>query len=110
MKKIAIGIFAVFCTVTIVKAQTALEGIRAIEVEQFENAKKIFSSLITSNPSDANNYFYYGRAYYGQDKIDSAKFYFEKGLGVNPNSALNLVGLGAIAFDTGNDADAKANF
>ncbi len=110
MKKIAIGIFAVFCTVTIVKAQTALEGIRAIEVEQFENAKKIFSSLIASNPSDANNYFYYGRAYYGQDKIDSAKFYFEKGLTVNPNSALNLVGLGSISFDTGNDAEAKANF
>ena len=110
LMKIAIGIFAIFCTVSIVKAQTAVEGIRAIEVEQFENAKKIFSSLIVSNPRDADNYFYLGKAYYKQDKIDSAKISFDKGLEVNPNSSLNLVGQGSILFDLGNDVEAKATF
>lgn len=110
LKKISLGIFAVLCTVTFVKAQTALEGIRAIEVEQFENAKRIFSTLITNNPSDADNYFYLGKAYYKQDKLDSAKICFDKGLSVNPNSALNLVGQGSILFDTGNETEAKASF
>ncbi len=110
LKKIALGIFAIFCTVSIVKAQTALDGIKAIEVEQFETAKRIFSTLITTNPSDADNYFYLGKAYYKQDKIDSAKISFEKGLSVNSNSALNLVGQGSILFDIGNDAEAKAMF
>lgn len=110
MKRITLGIFALLCTITIVRAQTALEGIRAIEVEQFENAKRIFSALITANPSDANNYFYLGKAYYGQEKLDSAKLNFNKGLAANPNSALNLVGLGSISFDLGNDVEAKANF
>ena len=51
LKKIALGIFAILCTVSIVKAQTALEGIRAIEVEQFESAKRIFSTLIADPKS-----------------------------------------------------------
>ena len=110
LKKIALGIFAILCTVSIVKAQTALEGIRAIEVEQFESAKRIFSTLIAANPNDADNYFYLGKAYYKQDKIDSAKISFDKGLSINPNSALNLVGQGSILFDTGNDAEAKTMF
>lgn len=110
LKKLALAVFAILSTVSIVKAQSALEGIRAIEVEQYENAKRIFSTLISTNPSDANNYFYLGKAYYGQEKIDSAKICFEKGMATNPNSSLNLVGLGSIAFDLGNDADAKAQF
>ncbi len=110
LKKIILGIFVILCTVSIVKAQKALDGIHAIEVEQFETAKRIFSELITTNPGDADNYFYLGKAYYKQDKIDSAKICFDKGLEANPNSALNLVGQGSIMFDLGNDADAKTTF
>ena len=73
LKRISLAIGALALTITFAKAQTALEGIRAIEVEQYENAKKIFSTLISANPSDANNYYYMGRAFYGQEKIDSAK-------------------------------------
>ena len=53
LKKIVLGIFVILCSVSIVKAQKALEGIHAIEVEQFETAKRIFSELITTNPGDA---------------------------------------------------------
>lgn len=97
-------------TFTIVKAQEAVTGIRAIEVEQFEKAKRIFSALIQANPSNADNYFYLGKAYYKQDKIDSAKYYFQQGLAANPNSTLNIVGLGSVDYDLGNVTEAKANF
>jgi tetratricopeptide (TPR) repeat protein len=110
LKRISLAIGALALTITFAKAQTALEGIRAIEVEQYENAKKIFSALISANPSDANNYYYMGKAFYGQEKIDSAKIYFDKGLEINPNSSLNIVGNGSILFDTGNEAEAKAKF
>jgi tetratricopeptide (TPR) repeat protein len=109
-KRLLIGLSAIVFTVSIVKAQTALEGIRAIEVEQFENAKKIFASLIQTNPTDANNYFYMGKAFYHEGKIDSAKVCFDKGVEVNPNASLNIVGLGSILFDVGNAAEAKAKF
>jgi tetratricopeptide (TPR) repeat protein len=110
MKQLLIVLAVFACTLSIVKAQTALEGIKAIEVEQFENAKKIFSALITTNPGDASNYFYMGKAFYHQGKIDSAKVMFDKGVEVNPNSSLNMVGLGSILFDTGNDSLARIKF
>ncbi len=110
MKNVWVLLGLVLSTVSFVKAQSALDGIKAIEVEQYENAKKIFSGLIQSNPSEASNYYYLGKAFYKQDKIDSAKLFFNQGLAVNPNSALNMVGVGSIAYDLGNDVEAKASF
>ncbi len=109
-KRIGLIVCGVAITFSVAKAQTALDGIRAIEIEQYEKAKRIFSALISSNPTDANNYYYMGKAFYGQEKIDSAKIFFDKGLVVNPNSSLNIVGNAAILFDTDNEAEAKAKF
>jgi tetratricopeptide (TPR) repeat protein len=110
MRKLVLAAGILLSTVSLVKAQDALQGIRAIEVEQYENARKIFQSLIQSNPTDAANYYYLGKVYFKQENADSARFYFNRGLEVNANSSLNIVGLGALAFDSGNDAEAKAQF
>lgn len=110
MRHLLLGFFIILSTFTLVKAQNALQGIRAIEVEQYENAKKIFQTLIQSNTAEASNYYYLGKVYFRQEKSDSAKFFYEKGLAVNPNSSLNMVGLGSLFFDAGDDISAKSNF
>jgi tetratricopeptide (TPR) repeat protein len=110
VKKLMLVSAIVISAISLVKAQDAIQGIRAIEVEQYENAKKIFQSLIQQNPSEASNYFYLGKAYFQQEKVDSAKINYDKGLQVNANSSLNMVGLGSILYDSGNDAEAKSKF
>lgn len=110
MRKLMVGLGLIISTISIVKAQDALQGINAIEVEQYENAKKIFTTLISSNPSEASNYYYLGKVYFKQEKLDSAQFYFEQGLKINPNSSLNMVGIGSVLYDKGEDAGAKSTF
>lgn len=96
--------------VTVAKAQSALEGIRAIEVEQFEKAKTIFTRLVQENPSEASNYFYLGDAYLRSEQADSALIFFNKGMGTNPSSPLNYVGIGKVELYRGKAREAKAYF
>ncbi len=110
MRKLMIGLGIVLSTVSLVKAQDAWQGIKAIEVEQYENAKIIFNALIASNPSDASNYYYLGKAYLKEEDLDSANYWFEKGLSVNPDFSLNKVGMGALALDANNDSIARIYF
>lgn len=78
-------------------AQSLADAKKAIDAEQYQKAKSILKNLTTTQSTKDENFFYLGWVYAIQDYTDSAKVTFNKGIAVNPKSALNYVGLGVVA-------------
>ncbi|HVW15050.1 MAG TPA: hypothetical protein VHB54_14540 [Mucilaginibacter sp.] len=91
-------------------AQSLSDAKKAIDAEQYQKAKSMLKNLTVTEPTKDENYFYLGWVYIKQDDPDSAQMYFQKGLTVNPNSALNDVGLGVVARINKDQAGAKSYF
>lgn len=91
-------------------AQSLADAKKAIDAEQFQKAKGILKNLTVTQPTKDENFFYLGWVYIAQDYPDSASVAFNKGIAINPKSALNYVGLGAVDRLNKNGASAKGNF
>ena len=91
-------------------AQSLADAKKAIDDEQYQKAKSMLKNLTVTQADKDENYFYLGWVYLKQDYADSAKLYFNKGLAVNPKSALNYAGLGAAAHVEKDKATATNNF
>jgi tetratricopeptide (TPR) repeat protein len=91
-------------------AQSLADAKKAIDAEQFQKAKSMLKNLVVTQSTKDENYFYLGWVYIKQDYPDSAKTVFQKGLGVNPKSALNYAGLGIVARLDKDQAGATNNF
>lgn len=91
-------------------AQSLADAKKAIDAEQFQKAKSMLKNLLVTQPTKDENYFYLGWVYLKQDYADSAKAVFQKGLAVNPKSALNYAGLGIVARLDKNPTAAISNF
>jgi Tfp pilus assembly protein PilF len=96
--KVAAAIIGLVFIGSAVKAQSLDDAKKAINAEQYQKAKSMLKNLTVTEASKDENYFYLGWVYLLQDEADSAKMVFTKGIGVNPKSALNYVGLGAVAL------------
>src|SRR6202012_785950 len=70
---------------------------KALDAQQYQKAKSMLKNLTVTQASKDENFFYMGWVYLLQDSPDSAKEQFPKGLAANPKSALNQIGLGAVA-------------
>ncbi len=70
----------------------------------------MLKNLVVTQSTKDENYFYLGWVYIKQDYPDSAKAVFQKGLAVNPKSALNYAGLGIVARLDKDQAGATNNF
>src|ERR1700760_1580683 len=95
--KVAAAFLGLVFIGTAVKAQSLDDAKKAINAEQYQKAKSMLKNLTVTQADKDENYFYLGWVYLIQDEADSAKIWFNKGVSVNPKSALNYVGLGAIA-------------
>jgi len=91
-------------------AQSLADAKKAIDAEQFQKAKGMLKNLTVTQPTKDENFFYLGWVYLAQDYTDSASVAFNKGIAVNPKSALSYVGLGTADRLDKNAASAKANF
>jgi tetratricopeptide (TPR) repeat protein/disulfide oxidoreductase YuzD len=91
-------------------AQSLADAKKALDAEQFQKAKVMLKNLTVTQASKDENFFYLGMVYIDQDYIDSARISFNKGIAVNPKSALNYVGLGLADRQDKNPSSAKANF
>jgi len=91
-------------------AQSLDDAKKAIDAEQFQKAKAMLKNLVVTQSTKDENYFYLGWVYVRQDYADSAKAIFQKGLNVNPNSALNYAGLGIVARMDKDASGASSNF
>src|SRR5579863_7304192 len=108
-KAFAAGI-GLICIGSSVFAQSLTDAKKAIDAEQFQKAKSMLKNLVVTQSTKDENYFYLGWVYIKQDYPDSAKSVFQKGLNVNPNSALNHVGLGVVARLDKDQSGASSNF
>lgn len=84
-------------TVQAVFSQSLSDAQKDLYYQRYQTAKKSLQQLVSSKP-DANTYYYLGLADMGLDDNNAAKADFQKGLQVDPNSALNYVGMGRIAI------------
>lgn len=91
-------------------AQSLADAKKAIDAEQFQKAKSMLKNLTVTQATKDENFFYLGWVYILQEYPDSAKAVFQKGIAVNPKSALNYAGLGAAAFLDKDRASATTNF
>ena len=96
-------------------AQNLVDARKAIDAEQYQKGKAILKTLTSTQPTNAENYFYLGNLYLTTapiyirtDYIDSAKTAFDKGIAADDEYALNYVGLGAVAL--AKNSSPKANF
>ncbi|OOQ57673.1 hypothetical protein BC343_12805 [Mucilaginibacter pedocola] len=95
---------------SVVSAQSLEDARKAIDAEQYQKAKSMLKNLTVTQATKDENFFYLGWVYVLQDYTDSAKTAFNKGIAVNPKSALNYAGLGVAAFVDKDKATATTNF
>ncbi len=110
INKIAAAGLGLLFTGTSVFAQSLDDAKKAIDAEQYQKAKSMLKNLTTTQADKDENYFYLGWVYLKQDYTDSAKVVFNKGIGVNPKSALNFAGLGAVAHMEKDNSTATTDF
>src|SRR5258708_16157665 len=91
-------------------AQSLADAKKAIDDEQYQKEKSMLKNLTVTQADKDENYFYLGWVYIKQEYLDSAKAAFNKGLAVNSKSALNFVGLGAVAHVEKDNSTATTNF
>ncbi len=94
-------------TANILNAQTLKEAIRLNENEQQDAASAVYQKLISAEPTNGNNFYYYGENLIDADKLDSAKTIFEKGLQADPANPINNIGLAELKLLQGNITEAK---
>ena len=108
--KVVLALSGLIILGTSLKAQSLDDAKKAVYAEQFQKAKAMFKNLTTTQPSNAENYFYYGDLYLNINNPDSAKIMFQKGITADPKFTLNYVGLGAVNLFEKNPTGAQSNF
>ncbi len=103
------GIFSLL-VISSASGQTVQEGQKKIEMRQYEGAKKTFRSILQKDNTNTDALFYMGKAYWLQQKNDSALAYFQKAVTISPESPLGYVGQGWIALNNKDEKAAQSNF
>jgi tetratricopeptide (TPR) repeat protein len=91
-------------------AQSLADAKKAIDAEQYQKAKSMLKTLISSNAKEGDNYFYLGNTYLLTEDLDSARMVYTNGVTASPKNALNFVGLGHADLHANNATSAKTNF
>ena len=82
-------------------AQTLAQAKKYTDNEQYEKARGVFKLLIAKEPTNGDNYFYFGDLMLKMENLDSAKVLFQKGVDINATNALTHVGLARYYMYTG---------
>jgi tetratricopeptide (TPR) repeat protein len=91
-------------------AQSLADAKKAADAEQYQKASSMLKTLVSSQATKGENYFYLGEVYLKTEDVDSAKAVFSKGIAADAKYALNYVGLGHAELKANNASAAKANF
>ena len=94
----------------VMNAQDINQAAKAVDAEKYDSAKTILKSILHSNANDGRAAYLLGREYLREEKVDSAKIYFDKGLAAGKDNKMNYIGLGQIALNNNNAAAAMTNF
>lgn len=93
-----------------IKAQTINDGLKALDFEKFEQARNIFSNIITKEPTNGEAYYYLGQSYVSLFKPDSALLTYNKGLANAPKTVQLYAGLGELNLIENKTTEAQAEF
>jgi len=92
-------------------AQTGNDaGRKAVELENYQEAKSIYKKQLNDRKQGENAHFALGDIYIRTGKLDSAAYYFNRAIAEDRKSAINYVGLGKLALIKGNKAEAEKQF
>lgn len=105
LKYITAFVTLLFCAR--ISAQALPDAIRLLDGEQYEKAKGLLKQLIASEPTNGDNFYYFGDLLLKTDDPDSAKIIFQKGLNINGTNPLVHVGMARYYFATGNSAEGE---
>ena len=93
-----------------VNAQSIDDGLRAIDNENYESARRIFLYYTKANPADAMGWYFLGNNYCFLEKNDSARIAYTQGTKVNPKGTACFVGIGKTYLSENKTADALKYF
>lgn len=110
MNKFKIFSLAFLASVSFGNAQDIAQVKKAIDAEQYENAKSMLKSILKTSPINGRANFMLGNVYLIQTETDSAKIAYQKGLAGTDGARLNHIGLGVIDLDNGDAVAAEAKF
>ena len=90
-------------------SQTLNDAIRLTDNEQYESASTVFRVLISNEPSNATNYYYFGENYLLSDNADSALIMYDQGAKIDPNNLLSQIGHAKHLLNMYSVAETKRN-
>jgi tetratricopeptide (TPR) repeat protein len=91
-------------------AQTVAEIQKMMSDENISGARKMARELIKNEPTNGDGYYYLGETFYFDEALDSAAFWYSKGLALAPDAPAPHIGVGKIALDKGLGQDAEKSF
>lgn len=108
MKKTIILFYFLVGTAIALSAQTLDEARKLTENEQYEAATEVYKMLISKDPMNGTNYYYFGENLLLSDNPDSASIIFSKGRQQDPASQLLKIGEAKVLLNSVSLAEAKA--
>ncbi|MCX7727982.1 MAG: tetratricopeptide repeat protein, partial [Bacteroidia bacterium] len=96
--------------VSVFFSQSLESAIKKTNNEQLDAATSEFLSLIKQSPDKGELYFYLGENYFKKEFLDSALYYYQKGIEKNPTYPMNYVGYGKVLWYKGKFDEAKSQF
>jgi len=91
-------------------AQTLNDGLKALDFEQYEKARGIFTTLTQQEPTNGANYYYLGQAQLNLYNNAAAAAAYNAGIVSAPTNPMNHAGLGELALADEQVATAKIHF
>jgi len=88
-----------------VQGQNLQKGIWLLNQRQYFSAKRILISCEQKDTSDAKALYYLGQVFYSLGNLDSAEFFYQKGLLANPKMPFNYLGVGKMQLNKSNRVD-----
>lgn len=107
MKRLVLISFFLGCIPLFLFSQTLEEAKKQTENEQYDAASNIYKQLISREPSNGNNYYYYGVNLLLSENTDSAKIVFKNGQALDASNLLLKIGNAKILLDNVNVLEAK---
>lgn len=93
-----------------IHAQTLGDGLKALDFERYEYARNVFKSLTSQEPTNGDNFYYLGQAYFNLLQSDSAFTTYNSGIAADPKNTKNYIGLGELKLNENKIAEAKVQF
>lgn len=91
-------------------AQSQEDGLRALDFEQYEKARGVFTTLSQQEPKNGANFYYLGQAQWNLFKADEARNAYTSGVSADPANPMNYAGLGELFLEENKIPEAKEQF